>query len=1328
MRHFPLPLRTLGESPEVKNPKAREEKMLNHLFDHALNLLRMHPNTKRLPNLEGWTLLVAMIPSSFLACATAAYAAPLAGASAASKQLSATFGKIPLSFQPNQGQADASVQFLSRGPGYSLFLVQGEVILNLEQQPVSSAIPLPGSKPMAGAVDTLSMKLLGANPDAAVAGVDPQSGVVSYLIGNDPKKWRSGIPTYGKVNYAQIYPGVDLVFYGNQRQLEYDFVVAPGADPSRIAWQIQGANAALDADGNLLLNAENGPASFKKPVVYQADGDKKIPIQGSYEVAGNQVRFRLGSYDHAKPLIIDPVLSYATYLGGTGIDGIGFFIGPGLANLPSQAIAVDAEGSVYVTGYTYSSDFPTQNSYKSTQPAKLSGSSWPSAFVTKFSPDGSSLVYSTYLGGSGYDYGYAIAVDSSGSAFVTGSTASPDFPVTAGAFQTVCSPQPNNSGGPPYSPACNSFNEPSAFVTKLNPTGTGLVYSTFLGGFGNAGAVAIALDAAGRAYVAGNMQEECDTNYLFESCFPTTAGAVISASALSTKAVGFLSVFDPSGAKLLYSTAFGDLISTGPNAAEAGDTYAVGVTVDANGYIYLVGHTEAGDLPTTTGVIQPTQGPAYNGFRLYAWRGFVAKFYPIASSGGTSLVYSTYLGAPALNSTSNLGDFIGGVAADSDGSVYVDGLTESPNYPVTTGAYQTTCYGAPGSSACSAAYVTKLNSTGSAIVWATYLGGFSISDALAMVGPMQLDGNGNVYIEGQMSGADYTFPLINPVEPYAGGNWETFVAELNPTGSKLLFSTAIGNGGTGGGTYAPAGLAVDAQGNIYSAGNTNDTGLLFTPGAFQTPTDFGTQCCVPENGVVAKISAQSTATVALAVSSSPAQAGQAVTLTATVTQAQQYASMPTGTVEFQDGSTTLNTATVNASGVAAYTTTSLTPGSHNLTAVYSGDTTYPTVNATQTLTVNGLTATVTVTPAATAISTAAALQVTVAVTGSGVAPTGTVTLLAGSYTPAAATLSSGSATFTIPANSLTVGTDTLTVSYSGDANYNSATGTTSVAVTAAPLTPTVTVTPAATTVDSGSSLSVVASVTGAGVTPSGTVTLSGGGYTASAGTLSSGTYTFSIPANSLSAGTDTLTVTYSGDTNYVAGTGTASVTVTPSAFTVAASTPAAVNPGSPATSTVTVSTATDYAGKVTLTCALTSSPSGATELPTCSAGTSTITLTSGTSTGTATVTVNSTAATTALMLQRGHKPSGWAASGGLVLAVFMLFGIPARRRSWQSMLGALVLMIALGALAGCGGGNSKHVSSGNAGTTAGNYTFTVTGTGSPSVTPAPATTFTLTIK
>jgi hypothetical protein len=298
------------------------------------------------------------------------------------------------------------------------------------------------------------MSLIGANPKANAVGLAPQPGVVSYFIGNDPKNWRSGIPTYGKVEYPQIYPGVDLVFYGNQRQLEYDFVVAPGADPSRIAWRIDGARASVDAEGNLALSAPNGPASFKKPVVYQMDGDKKTSVEGRFAVAGNQVRFRLGSYDHSRALIIDPVLSYASYLAGSLTDHIGWTLGPGISAVgTSQGLAVDSAGSVYVAGDTYSIDFPTKNPYQSAPPAKGPAGSppvppgdWPSAFVSKFSPDGSSLVYSTYLGGNGYDYIYAIAVDSSGNAYVTGQTNSPNFPVTNGAYQTVCSPYPTTQG------------------------------------------------------------------------------------------------------------------------------------------------------------------------------------------------------------------------------------------------------------------------------------------------------------------------------------------------------------------------------------------------------------------------------------------------------------------------------------------------------------------------------------------------------------------------------------------------------------------------------------------------------------------------------------------------------------------------------------------------------------------------------------------------------------------------------------------------------------------------------------------------------------------
>jgi hypothetical protein len=1142
------------------------------------------------------------------------------------------------------------------------------------------------------------------------------------------------------------------------------------------------------------------------------------------------------------------VLTYATYLGGSSLDGIGrgsgFFTTSDSST--TQGLAVDSEGSIYVAGWTYSTDFPTRNSYQSSSPAKMSGSNWTSVFVTKFSADGSSLVYSTYLGGNGYDYGYAIAVDSNGEAFVTGSTTSPDFPTTAGAYQTICSPQNDAYKGYQEDSSCSSFYNPSVFVTKLNAAGTGLVYSTFLGGHGSSIAYAIALDAAGHAYIGGTVQETCDsvwgstTGEVYPySCFPTTTGAVISGTALPNAGhvFAFVSVFDPAGANLLYSTVYGDknalCVNHSVNGSTvycntAGETVADTIAVDAGGNFYIAGITDGSALPTTAGVIQPTSGPLAvpntletgNTPMLNALRGFVAKFNPVTAPGGASLAYGTYLGG----AIGGAADMPRGITTDADGNSYIAGITISPDFPVTEGAYQTSCI-LVDETCRDKDFVTKLNPAGTSIVWSTYVGDLTLNGAVFGSGPIQLDANGNVYIIGT---ATEGFPTLNPVESAFGGNGELFVSELDPTGSKLLFSTPVGGNGVG--SQLAAGLVVDAAGNIYVAGTTTD-GLITTPGAFQT-TFSGGHCnnCMEGggDGFVAKISATGTATVALAASPSPVAAGQSVTLTATVTPTATYASVPTGTIEFQDGGNTLGTAvTLDATGKATYTSSTLLPETHSLTAVYSGDSTYPAENGTASLTVTGLTASVNVAPATGTTSLSASLSVKVTVTGSGATPTGTVTLSDGGYnssiaslsggiativipanslsagsdaltvnysgdanygpatgsatetvtipltpsitvTPAASTsvatsslsvkvtvtgsgatpsgtvtlsgggytttataLSGGIATIVIPANSLSAGNDTLTASYSGDANYapatGGATGTAPVTVSATPLASTVTVTPAATTLDSGSTLSVPVAVTGAGVTPTGTVTLSGGGYTSTAQTLVGGAYTFIIPANSLSAGADTLTASYSGDTNYVSSTGTTSGSTSPivteSAFTLAASTPAAVAPGSSATSTITVKTTTGYTGTVTLTCALTSSPTGSTNLPTCSASSSAVTLGSGTITGTATVTVSSTTTSSELIWPKmGGRGSGWAGAGGGAFLAFVAFlGIPARRRRWLSMLGILALVVALAGLSACGGKSTPS------GTTAGSYTFTVTGAGSPAETPAPTTTFTLTI-
>ena len=933
--------------------------MLESVFNLLQRSFTTCPDPRGASHSRGWLLTGLLLAGLFLICGEAsASTASTPASSDAAKHVAANYGKIPLSFEPNKGQTEPSVQFLSRGSGYSLFLTPGEVVLNLERQQAASASQAPDNKPEAAPVDTLRMKLVGANPHAAVAGVDPQAGVVSYFVGNNPKKWHTGVPTYGKVSYARVYPGVDLVFYGNQRQLEYDFVVAPGADPSRIAWQIDGAKPTVDADGNLVLTAANGPAGFKRPVVYQMDGDRKIAVDGAFDVAGERISFRLGSYDRAKPLVIDPVLTYASYLGGSGFDAI-------------YGLALDSEGSIYVTGLTHSSDFPVQGQYESF-PTKAD-SRWSTAFVTKFSPDGSSLVYSTYLGGSDSDQGNSIALDSSNEAYVAGTTYSNDFPM-ANAYQTYCAPGPYNGNSNDITErnGCGSYN--SAFITKLNSTGTALLYSTFFGGQGNTAGNAIAVDAAGRAYIAGNVtgggcNYQSGTGILIPyTCFPTTAGAILTGVGMngSGDTNAFVAVFDPTGADLLYSTALGDTLqSVGQQDPTCQDphtngdglcyigapTYGSGITVDGSGNFYLVGNTDAMFLPTTAGVVQPTTGPASpTGWDYdrtdggYAYRGYIAKFNPVTAAGGASQAYTTYLGGLTQTGVS---DAVTSIVTDSQGYAYVTGTAESSDFPTTTGAYQTACqrdWGNPGAP-CNSGFTAKLNPTGTILEWSTFLGGTPGTGAQAFANSIKLDGNGNVYVAGTVQNMG-SMVWLNPVEDTSTGNGDSFVAELDPTGSNLLFATPLH-------IASEAGLAVDAAGNMYLGMSDNCGGDIVTPGAFQQtnknqPTNCGN---FSSSGYVAKISALGTATVALVPSPSPAFPGQTVTLTATVTPAATYASVPTGTIEFEDGSAKLKTVALNSSGVATYTSSTFSNATHSLTAIYSGDSTYPAGNGTASLTV-----------------------------------------------------------------------------------------------------------------------------------------------------------------------------------------------------------------------------------------------------------------------------------------------------------------------------------------------------------------------------------------
>jgi hypothetical protein len=475
------------------------------------------------------------------------------------------YGKLPLVFEANRGQTDPQVQFLSRGPGHTLFLTPTEAVLVLSKWEESSKGKFESRQKAIRTV--LRMAFLGANAEPRVVGHDELPGKANYFIGNDPTKWRTHVPTYAKVQYRDLYPGVDLIYYGTHRHLEYDVVVRAGADPNRIVLGFQGADRLeVDAQGDLVLRTAAGAIRQRKPVIYQEVGGVRKEIPGGYVLTGeHQVGFKVAAYDTSQPLVIDPALFYSTYLGGTGGD-------------TGAAIAVDAAGNAYVTGVTDSSDFPTTTgAFQTTFSGGINGD----AYVTTLNPAGSAVVYSTYLGGSGDENGVGIAVDAAGNAYVTGFTNSSNFPTTTGAFQTTFSGLDD------------------AFVTKLNPTGSVLVYSTYLGGSGGYDhGNGIAVDAAGNAYVTGQTVPYT----IYSSNFPTTTWAF--QTTLGGGYDAFVTKLNPTGSALVYSTYLGG------NDNDQG----FGIAVDAAGNAYVTGYTNSSDFPTTTGAFQTTLGGGNDAF------------------------------------------------------------------------------------------------------------------------------------------------------------------------------------------------------------------------------------------------------------------------------------------------------------------------------------------------------------------------------------------------------------------------------------------------------------------------------------------------------------------------------------------------------------------------------------------------------------------------------------------------------------------------------------------------------------------------------------------
>ncbi|MBD0369957.1 MAG: SBBP repeat-containing protein, partial [Pyrinomonadaceae bacterium] len=543
-------------------------------------------------------------------------------------QLADSYLKLPLSFEENKGQTDSRVKFLSRGDGYALFLTSDGATLSL-RKPQTGKPKASGpsdsrslAQPTDGAADVLHMHLVGANRAAQVVGEGELSGKSNYITGNDVGAWRTDISTFEKIKYESVYPGVDLVYYGNQRKLEYDFIVAPGIDTRIVKVAFQGARAlALNDEGDLVLKAQASEVRLHKPISYQLINGERREVASSYAINGrNEIGFKVGDYDRSQPLIIDPVLVYSTYLGGSSS---GNFTVEETAN----SIFVDAAGNAYITGTTTSTDFPVANAYKS------NGGGFSDVFVSKLNPAGTTLLYSTYLGGNRDDYGNGIAVDASGAAYVVGISRSTDFPTTAGALQTTGL-------------------DIDVFVTKLNAAGNALVYSTLLSGdrstegastlASSEEGYAIAVNAQGEAIVVGDTQS---------ANFPTANPVQ------PTRSAGwdmFVTKLNAAGTGLVFSTYFG-----GSNQDNAR-----GVVFDSAGNAYITGSTYSKDFPTTNGAFKTANGAD-------GTDGVVAKFAP-----NGALIYSTYVGGDSYDTSR-------GIAVDALGNAFITGDTISNNFPVT---------------------------------------------------------------------------------------------------------------------------------------------------------------------------------------------------------------------------------------------------------------------------------------------------------------------------------------------------------------------------------------------------------------------------------------------------------------------------------------------------------------------------------------------------------------------------------------------------------------------------------------------------------------------
>ena len=705
-------------------------------------------------------LLIAALASPPLFAASGPPATCTSEASLIAKEsgVVAQHAALPVRFETNLGQTDSQVRYLARGNGYTLFLTPNESVIVLGQRASGARDKTPAQTP-----DVVRMRLAGANLQPNVTGLDALPGITNYFIGNDPERWHTDIVSFAKVRYSQVYPGIDLVYYGSDGDIEYDFVVQPGSDPAAIRLNFEGAKSlAVNPSGELVLSVSAGELRQKAPVIYQEGPEGATLVAGGYSIQGDQVRFEVGQYDRSRPLVIDPVLVYSTFLGGSGLDqATSIFVGP--------------TGDAYVSGMTSSTNFPVQGA-----PTSTNGGG-QDLFVTKMSLAGNSLTYSTYIGGVGTEVANDIAVSGAGTVYITGSTTSINYPVVT---PTIAA----QVGGT------------DAFLTKLTSAGNAIVYSTYWGSTGFEEGTAVTVDPADNAYIAGNTSAPnfptqtpfqaalaggtdgfmtkfsvagnsivystylggANDDRVFDMAvaddaavfvvgsstspnFPTTPASV--QPALAGGRDGFLTHFSLAGNALLYSTFLGG----------SGDEEVFGMIIDAPMNAYLTGRTTSTNFPILTPVQLLNGGGANDAF--------VTKINPP----GVAIVYSTYLGGA--------GDDQGqGIAIDATRNAFVTGSTTSPNFPRRDSIQV-------GLSGPSDAFVSKLNLAGTALVYSTYLGGSS-ADAGFGIG---VDLVGSAYVAGFTESSD--FATLNPFQAALGGARDAFVSKLAESGrGNLIFA------------------------------------------------------------------------------------------------------------------------------------------------------------------------------------------------------------------------------------------------------------------------------------------------------------------------------------------------------------------------------------------------------------------------------------------------------------------------------------------------------------------------------------------------------------